>query len=54
MGKILGYVNIGKKGQITIPHKVRKYLKVDEGDSIILLLDNNKIIIEPGDKEIEV
>ena len=53
MGKIFGYVKIGKKGQITIPKNVRKYLQVEEGDSIILLLENQKIIIESGDKEVK-
>ena len=53
MGKILGYVNIGTKGQITIPKKVRKYLQVDEGDSVIIILDHEKVIIENGEKEIK-
>jgi len=51
MGKILGYIHIGKKGQITIPKKVRQHLQVNEGDDIIVLLENKKIIIESGKKD---
>jgi len=51
MGKILGFVHIGSKGQIVIPKKVRKYLQVDEGDSILLILDNEKVIIQSAEKD---
>ncbi len=53
MGKILGFARITKKGQITIPKKVRDHLQVEDGDNRILLLENEKLIIESGDKEIK-
>ncbi|NIQ88081.1 MAG: AbrB/MazE/SpoVT family DNA-binding domain-containing protein [Deltaproteobacteria bacterium] len=53
MGKIIGYLNIGSKGQIVIPKKIREHLKVDTGDSLILILDHGKVIIDNADKEIK-
>ena len=53
MGKILGFTTITKKGQITIPLKVREYLKVQTGDRILILLDENKVIIDSGEKDIK-
>lgn len=52
MGKILGIAKITKKGQITIPKRVREYLKVRDGDDLIILLDDEKIVINSGEKDI--
>lgn len=45
MGAILGEAQLRKKGQITIPEEVRKYLKLKIGDKISLEWENGKVIV---------
>jgi len=40
-------VTITRKGQVTIPAKIRKKLKLTEGSRVNVRLEGNKIIIEP-------
>ena len=40
-------VVVTRKGQITIPAKIRKKLKIIEGSRVSVRLEKNKIIIEP-------
>ena len=47
-------LTIGSKGQITIPKKVREYLRVVEGDNIVLMLEHEKVVIESGKKEFKI
>lgn len=53
MGKILGVTTINEKGQITIPVKVREFLKVKFGDNVLIILEDHKIVIDSGEKEIK-
>jgi antitoxin PrlF len=44
-GKTMELAKITKRGQITIPVEIRKKLGVQEGDKVIFLEDNGRIII---------
>ncbi|WP_338599064.1 AbrB/MazE/SpoVT family DNA-binding domain-containing protein [Sulfolobus tengchongensis] len=39
-------VEVGKKGYIIIPKKIRELLSINEGDTLILRVDDGKIILE--------
>ena len=40
--ELLANAKLTSKGQITIPKKVRKALKLDEGDMVLFYLDESK------------
>ena len=40
-------VTVGEKGQIVIPKKMRKELKIEKGTKLIVSEDKNKITIKP-------
>ena len=40
-------VTVGEKGQIVIPKKMRKELKIERGTKLIVTEDKNKITIKP-------
>ncbi len=46
MTKLLGSCQIRAKGEITIPKTVRKYLKLKEGDKLVILLEDSNILIK--------
>lgn len=39
-------VEVGKKGYIIIPKTVRDLLNINEGDALILRIDDGKIVLE--------
>ena len=47
MSMLMAEVVITRKGQITIPAKIRKKLKLVEGSRVSIRLEGNRIIIEP-------
>lgn len=50
MAKILGTSVLSSKGTVTIPKKVREFLKITKGDLVIFILNNNgEIVIKRGD-----
>ena len=40
-------VTVGEKGQIVIPKKIRKELKIEKGTKLIVSEDKDKITIKP-------
>ena len=38
---------ISAKGQITLPRKVRQALAVKPGDSVLFLLENKTVVLQP-------
>ena len=38
---------IGRRGQITLPKKVREWLEISEGDRIVFLREDNAVKIKP-------
>ncbi len=38
---------IGRRGQITIPKKVREWLDISEGDRVIFLRERDEVKIKP-------
>ena len=40
-------VTVGEKGQIVIPKKMRKELKIEKGTKLIISEDKDKITIKP-------
>jgi AbrB family looped-hinge helix DNA binding protein len=38
---------VGRRGQITLPKKVRKWLDISEGDRIIFLREGDEVKIKP-------
>ena len=40
-------VTVGEKGQIVIPKKIRKELKIEKGTKLIITEDKDKITIKP-------
>ncbi|AEH24408.1 AbrB/MazE/SpoVT family DNA-binding domain-containing protein [Pyrococcus yayanosii] len=50
MGKILGVSVLSSKGTVTIPKKVREFLRLSRGDLVVFkLTDNGEIVIKRGD-----
>jgi AbrB family looped-hinge helix DNA binding protein len=45
MGKILGASKITVRFQVTIPEGVRKMMKVKEGQTLIFVEENGKVMI---------
>ncbi|ARM74711.1 AbrB/MazE/SpoVT family DNA-binding domain-containing protein [Acidianus manzaensis] len=46
-------IEVGKEGYIIIPKKIRDLLSINEGDILILRVENNKIILE-REKKIDI
>ena len=46
MRKVLGKAKLSKKHQITIPKTVRIILELEPEDTILFILENEKIVIE--------
>jgi AbrB family looped-hinge helix DNA binding protein len=40
-------IQIGRRGQITIPRKIRRQLELNEGDRIALILQGDQVILRP-------
>ncbi len=38
---------VGRRGQITIPKKVREWLDISEGDRVIFLREHDEVKIKP-------
>ncbi|AWR95690.1 AbrB/MazE/SpoVT family DNA-binding domain-containing protein [Acidianus brierleyi] len=43
-------IEVGKKGYIIIPKNIRDLIGIKEGDTIILNVENGRIILEPERK----
>ncbi len=46
----LASTRIGKYYRTTVPGEVRKLLGLSQGDSIVWILDGDKIVIEKGER----
>lgn len=42
-------INVGEKGQIVIPQKIRRDFKIEKGSKIMIKEDKGKIILKPID-----
>ena len=40
-------VYINKRGQITIPHHIRKSMKLEEGDALMITSAGDQVILHP-------
>jgi antitoxin PrlF len=40
-------VKIGRRGQITVPRKVRQALDLKEGDGLAFIIDENQVVLQP-------
>ena len=38
---------VGRRGQITLPRKIRRYLKIKEGDRLSFLQKGEDVILKP-------
>lgn len=45
--EIITEIELRKKGQITIPSEVRNILNLKEGQTLILIVNNNEILLVP-------
>lgn len=43
----MSIVKLSSKGQIVIPAEIREYLKLDEGDKVLIEKKNHDIVIKP-------
>ena len=50
---IIKTINVSDKGQIAIPLNMRKVSGINKGDSLIIIQDKNKILIEKASKKIK-
>ncbi|MEK6848338.1 MAG: AbrB/MazE/SpoVT family DNA-binding domain-containing protein [Nanoarchaeota archaeon] len=41
-------INLGEKGQIVIPKKLREYFNLKKGNKIIISEENGRIIMKPA------
>ncbi len=46
-------VEVGKKGYVIIPKNIRDLIGIKEGDTMIIKVDNGRIILEP-EKKIDI
>ena len=46
MGKILGASKVTTRYQVTIPADVRKYLKIEEGQTLVFAEEGGKIVLK--------
>lgn len=46
MGKILGASKVTVRYQVTIPKEVRKELKIREGQTLVFIEENGKIVLK--------
>lgn len=42
-----------KKYQITIPKKIREFLKINKGDTVNFIIENNEVKLKPVRSKIE-
>ena len=40
-------VKVGRRGQITVPRKVRQVLELKEGDGLAFIIEENQVILQP-------
>jgi AbrB family looped-hinge helix DNA binding protein len=40
-------IYVGRRGQITLPSRLRKKIGIQEGDRLALLLDGNDVVLRP-------
>lgn len=45
MGKILGTSKISSRYQVAIPEDVRKHMKLKEGDHLLFVQEDDKVVI---------
>ena len=50
--KLLGDSKLSKKFQVTVPRKVRDFLRVGSGDLLVFLVEKNAIVIKRGELRI--
>ena len=44
--RILGSSKIGKRGQVTIPKKAREDFRLNIGDIVVFIKDNERLIVK--------
>jgi AbrB family looped-hinge helix DNA binding protein len=49
----LGASKITRKFQATVPKDVRKHLKLEHGDLLVFLKEDNEILLKKGRVEVE-
>jgi AbrB family looped-hinge helix DNA binding protein len=47
---IIKTIKVSEKGQIAIPREIRHQMNIDQGDELIIVQDNGKILIEKTKK----
>jgi AbrB family looped-hinge helix DNA binding protein len=40
-------VKVGRRGQITVPRKVRQALDLKEGDGLAFIIEENQVVLQP-------
>lgn len=45
MGRILGASKVTVRFQVTIPEEVRRLMKIKEGQTLVFVEDNDKVVI---------
>ena len=38
---------VGRRGQITLPHLVRQWLRIEQGDRVVFIRREGEIILQP-------
>jgi AbrB family looped-hinge helix DNA binding protein len=46
MGQIVGASKITARYQVTIPEKVREHMKIEEGQTLVFVEEDGKIILK--------
>jgi len=46
MGQIVGASKITARYQVTIPEKVREFMKIEEGQTLVFVDEDGKIILK--------
>ncbi len=43
-------IKVSDKGQVSIPKDIRKNMKIKKGDSLVMMVKGNKIVLEKSEK----
>ncbi|MGA2627255.1 MAG: AbrB/MazE/SpoVT family DNA-binding domain-containing protein [Candidatus Bathyarchaeia archaeon] len=51
--EVVGKSTISGRHQLTLPKRVREFLKAENGDLVVFLKDHDKILVKRGTVKIE-
>ena len=53
-GKIIGIAKLSRRGLMVLPKEVREALKLEEGDQVVFIQEDGKIVLVRGPVEVKI